>query len=334
MRQGDRCTPLWCHWYAKETEETYGDRLRHIMDEYPDDVFVVDFLAGSKRFDDHPYWYGGEDEFGCTWAKSAVGVGGQVQTHILDDWSQLDEYLDRQFPAPTSEERDRFSRLKAVRERSRDGYILGRLFRTFADRLFFLRGMENALVDLYTQPVRVQKLLETLTGFTIELIQGFAKHGADGVLLGDDWGLQDRLLIRPELWRETFKPWYARMFAAAHEAGLQVWFHSCGNVLELVDDFIEIGMDVLNPLQSRALDLVELARRHRGRTAFSGGIDTQFTLTRGSPREVREEVFRIAGTLQTDRGGYIGGPCTTIMPETPLENITALCRAFREWRSG
>ena len=87
-------------------------------------------------------------------------------------------------------------------------------------------------------------------------------------------------------------------------------------------------MDVLNPLQSRALDLRLLAERYKGRVAFSGGMDTQVVLPKGGPDGIRREVSRLVEILRSPQGGYIGGPCTTVMPETPLESIEAMCEAF------
>jgi uroporphyrinogen decarboxylase len=164
------------------------------------------------------------------------------------------------------------------------------------------------------------------------MIKGWKKAGVDAVFFGDDWGIQERLMINPKLWRELFKPWYKKFFEITHAEGLHVWFHSCGNVLDLVEDLIECQVDLLNPLQPQAMDLNNLAQKFRGRLSFHGGIDCQRTLPQGTPEAVRREVQERSRLLSTTVGGYVGGPSTTIMPETPLENIIAMCEAFQEYR--
>jgi uroporphyrinogen decarboxylase len=195
--------------------------------------------------------------------------------------------------------------------------------------MHFLRGMDSLFIDLYTNRDHLVRLAEGLAAFNLEMIKGWKNAGVDAVFFGDDWGFQDRLMINPKLWKELFKPWYKKFFQAVHDEDLQVWFHSCGNVLDIVKDLIECGVDVLNPLQPRAMDLNALAKRFRGKLSFHGGIDCQFTLPKCTPEEVALEVKKHSRLLNTERGGYIGGPSTTIMPETPLENIIAMCEAFR-----
>ncbi len=328
-RRGRGSIPLWCHWYAKETEKKYGLALEEIKQKYPDDIMIVDFLAGHEGFADHPYWYGGRDEFGCTWQVATDGVGAQIVEHPLTDWDMLDDFINHRLPSLENDSKDRFARAKVMRQQSPDRYIVGRHFRLFFERMHFLRGMDTLFVDFYTHRDDMLHLAEALAKFNLDMIKGWKNAGVDAVFFSDDWGFQDRLMINTRLWRELFEPWYKQFFQAAHDEGLQVWFHSCGNVLDIVEDLIECQLDLLNPLQPGAMNLDLLARKFRGRLSFHGGIDSHSTLSQGSPEDVTSEVNERSCLLNTPGGGYIGGPSATIMPETPLENIIAMCEAFR-----
>ncbi|HUV08190.1 MAG TPA: uroporphyrinogen decarboxylase family protein [Spirochaetia bacterium] len=256
-------------------------------------------------------------------------MSAQIKRHPLESWEMLREYLDDRLPSLSRDTRDRFLRAKALRKDHPGTYILGHNRRTFFERIHCLRGMERVFVDLYENRRQIMTLLEALASFNTELIRGWSEAGVDGVFLSDDWGSQNSLLISPEMWRELFKPWYAALARTAHEAGLQFWLHSCGNVSAIIGDLIECGVDVLHPIQPEAMDLTRLSKSFRGRLTFCGGISTQATLPFGSPAAIREEAHTLISLFNTDRGGYIGCPSNTIMPETPIENIVALCRSFR-----
>ena len=108
-----------------------------------------------------------------------------------------------------------------------------------------LRGFENAMTDLYTDEEGFAGLMDRIMDFECELMRIAARHGFHGIHFADDWGTQSGMMVSPALWRRLFKPRYARQFALAHELGLHNWYHCCGNFLEIMEDFCEIGVDVL-----------------------------------------------------------------------------------------
>jgi len=150
----------------------------------------------------------------------------------------------------------------------------------------------------------------------------------DGIFISDDWGGQETTLMNPDDWRRFYKPCYERMFDLIHRAGLHVWMHSCGNVTQIIPDLIEIGLNVLNPIQPQAMSVDELAEEFGGKLCFFGGVDVQGTLPHGTPQEVKKEVKHLIKTFGKYEGGYIGGTSHTILPDTPLRNIEALFEAF------
>ena len=210
----------------------------------------------------------------------------------------------------------------------RDRYCYGMIHLALFERLHALRGMAERLHRLLHEPTEVRRLLDAIAGYTRELIRAWGELGADAVFLTDDWGSQTALMISPAMWRDFFKAYYASLFAEAHRFGMDVIFHSCGNVTAIVEDLIEVGMDVLDPVQPGAMDVELLARRFGGRVSFCGAIDLQQLLAHGTPQEVRHTVRRLIDTLgRPFGGGFIVAPANVLTPEIPLENLMALFEA-------
>jgi uroporphyrinogen decarboxylase len=149
----------------------------------------------------------------------------------------------------------------------------------------------------------------------------------DVILFCDDMGGQDGLFISPPTYRKVIKPYHAELLSLVKShTRARVMFHSCGSVVPLLDDFIEIGMDILNPVQvaARGMDTAELKKRYGTRISFWGAIDTQSILPFGSPDDVRGEVRRRVVDL-AEGGGYIVAPVHVVQADVPAENVLALC---------
>ncbi|MDW7680354.1 MAG: uroporphyrinogen decarboxylase family protein, partial [bacterium] len=122
-----------------------------------------------------------------------------------------------------------------------------------------------------------------------------------------------------------------RMFERVRAGGAHVWMHLCGNITAILPDLIDIGLNVLNPVQPQAMDIRQLAREFGGQVCFNGGVDVQGTLVRGTPEDVRREVHELVEFFGKFNGGYIGGTSHSVMPETPLDNVIAMYAAFSEY---
>jgi uroporphyrinogen decarboxylase len=156
--------------------------------------------------------------------------------------------------------------------------------------------------------------------------------GIDGVLLGNDWGSQRDLLMSPATWRELLAPGAKREYDVIHEAGLDVWVHSCGNIRQIIPDLIEMGVDVLNPVQPECMDIFDLKDTFGDRMTFWGGISTQQTLPFGTEEEVEAETRRIAAYMNRD-GGYLLAAAQGIQADVPFENICRLIDTANEMES-
>lgn len=338
-RQGAGRCPVWINRLSLDIVLRYNDALADLFCQYPDDAVRVvpyDIFIGYQTPGRGPrvnpvealmrdaQW---EDEWGTRWAHAFGGVGATPIDCPLKDWSQLDGYLARRVPDPRAP--GRFDAAAAVLKMHGPArYCYGTIHLALFERLHALRGMANVFTDFYTNETEVRRLLDAIAAYTRELIRAWGELGADAVFLTDDWGSQRALMTSPAMWRGFFKAHYAAMFAEAHRLGMDVIFHSCGNVTAIVEDLVEVGMDVLDPIQPGAMDVDLLARRFGGRVSFCGAIDLQQLLAHGTPQEVRDAVRRLIDALgRPYGGGFIVAPANVLTPEIPLENLEALFAA-------
>jgi uroporphyrinogen decarboxylase len=311
------------------------DIIRFRLERSPDDVQEIEKLMEEAPTDFVTLWHapfkewrsvGGPearrvDEWGVTWHQN------NAVAHPLEaDWKLLDDYS---FPDPHKP--GRFDRVITEIEQNEERYTLGTVWYTLFERMWTLRGFENMLTDPYLNYDRFVFLREKLLDFDMEILKQWLEIGVDGIFFSDDWGWQSGLLMNPDDWRELYKPCYKKLFDMAHQGGAHVWMHSCGHVTEIIPDLIEIGLDVLNPVQPQAMKVNELGDRFGGELCFHGGVDVQGTLPRGTAEDVDSEVKHLIKTFGCFGGGYIGGTSHTILPDTPLENIRALFEAFERY---
>ena len=260
------------------------------------------------------------DEFGVVWTTNRIDRGVPVGPCLTGP--ELSGY---RFPDPTAEYR--FEHLEAWCRANSQHYTIvwiGDLW----ERAGFMCGLQRLLLYVATEPDFVQELLRRIADYilhTMDLI--LERFEFDGVALSDDYGTQQSLMINPAAWRRLVKPYLAEIFAKAKSAGRTTFLHSCGNVREVIPDLIELGLDVLHPIQPEAMDASELKRRYGDRLTFCGGLGTQNVLAKSTPGQVRDEVRRLKKTMGRG-GGYILEPGITIQADVPLENILAVIEAM------
>jgi uroporphyrinogen decarboxylase len=177
------------------------------------------------------------------------------------------------------------------------------------------------MMDFIENPDFVNELFNAIADYNIAQVQEALKYDIDGVYFGDDWGQQRGLQMGPRLWREFMRPELERMYAVVREAGKFVMIHSCGDVDELFDELVRIGLNCFNPFQPEVMDVWSLLPQYRGRLAFYGGLSTQRTLPFGSPQQVRDETRRLLALGA--EGGYIFAPAHDVEGDVPLENMLA-----------
>lgn len=196
---------------------------------------------------------------------------------------------------------------------------------------WYLRSMEALMIDMAGEDEKAVFLLDKMTELACLRAENYAQCGIDILHTGDDVGMQGAMMMDPDFWREWLKPRLERVIRSAKRAKPDIIFsyHSCGFIEPIIEDLIDVGVDVLNPVQPECMDFKAIHERYGDRLSFWGTIGTQTTMPFGSPDDVRHEVHKnleIAG----DKGGLLCTPTHLLEPEVPWENIEAYVEACRK----
>jgi uroporphyrinogen decarboxylase len=267
------------------------------------------------------------DEWGCVWKTTdADEVGGNCVDH---PYGSVDDAL--KAPLPDAELPARMVVIQKARDEHPREFIWAQHWLGPWETSRAMLGTEETLIALCTE----RSKLEVFFGRVFEhfqiLINKICTLDVDMVGIGDDWGTERSLLIDPDLWVKVFKPLYRPIFEEIRRAGKISLFHSCGCAAALYPHMIDLGVDVINPLQPGPVNIDAVGREYRGKVTFSGGIDTRRLLERGTPAEVEKEVIHVIETLGLPEGGLVVGHCTSVHSGTPVENIEAMFQAARTY---
>ncbi|MGA2512856.1 MAG: uroporphyrinogen decarboxylase family protein [Candidatus Limnocylindrales bacterium] len=269
------------------------------------------------------------DEWGIEWQRPAGGLYNEVAFNPLRELAS--EEVER-YVWPDLADPGRFAGLREEALRIRDsGCAVVALPGVAAfEQTLLLRGMDAFLMDMAADRDFAEALLGTVARLMLSGMVGMLREAGDlidVVVFADDLGSQDGLLISPAMYRALLKPLHAELIRTikAHSPA-KVFMHSDGNVFPVIEDLIEVGVDILNPVQVSAGDMgdtVRLKRRFGDRLSFCGAIDTRWALPRGTPEDVRREVRRRIADLGPG-GGYILASVHCLQPDVPVENVLAL----------
>ena len=317
--------PAISHAILPSAQYHYGDALREITDSVPED-FGWSLLPDIPRDKLPPMYKLGvnTDSFGTVWRVTEEGRCGIPIEFPLADYSKYDDYEWPDFSVGAPKYRLYSGHMTG---RSEDYYARGGWI-VYFEQLQQLRGFEPLLEELMFDTPQVRRLCDDMREFNLNYIDKWLAEDYQGLHFADDWGTQSNLMIPPRIWRAVFKPAYAAMFSKVKDAGLDVWFHSDGCIIEIIPDLIELGVDVLN-CQASVMDLDQLGREFAGKLAFRTDIDRQNLLPFAEPAEVRDYIVRLFDTLGTPDGGIIA--CGEISEDIPLANIRAMYDAFMEY---
>lgn len=289
--------------------------------------FGTDFLNVSAT--EMPGWrpgVEGQDEWGCVWAKLAGDkTMGQVVVHPLDDYAKLDGFAFPDYNVP-----QRFEKAAAQIAADRDEkFVLASVPLSFVHRLEYLRGHVEAWTDWHEHPEPFHRLMTKMADIAIDAIRRFAAIGADGIFSCDDWGLQDRPMVSPAVFREHFKPHFARVYAEARKLGLLCFLHSCGYIIDLLEDLLDAGLHVIQQDQQENMGVDNLARRFGGRLCFWCPVDIQKTMVFGSLDDVRAYARKLIDSFGRFNGGFIAAwySAPDAVQHRP-EAVRAMCEAF------
>ncbi|MGC9318197.1 MAG: uroporphyrinogen decarboxylase family protein [Armatimonadota bacterium] len=269
------------------------------------DTFGVGCRPAADWEPSHP----NEDEWGCVWHKppeeSGVRNMGQPKGHPLTSWELLDEIS---FPDPDDDHR--YAHIDEALQQAGDRYVLIGCGFTLFERMHYLRGFAELLADMHAAPEMVHELAERVLQYPVGVARNVGRRfrgRIHGMSMTDDWGTQQASIISIPMWREFFKARYRRLYDAIHEAGMHAWMHSCGHVNDVIEEWIDCGLDVINLQQPRNLGIEEIGRRYRGRICFLSLCDIQMTLPLGTEDDIRREAALLLEHWSTPDGGFILG---------------------------
>jgi uroporphyrinogen-III decarboxylase len=272
----------------------YAPILYFNKDKEESDIILIDvvqhFMGKDKNY----------SEYGFVWEREDKTMG-QPKEELIKSW---DDFSTLKFPDPLN--KDRFSEVKKTMELYPERYYIASLVLTGFTIMTFLRGFANTLEELYLEPEKTAMLADKIFGFEEGIIKQLKAYGFDGVAFYDDWGDQNNLLISPKLWRDFFKPRYKKQIELCHENGLDVYFHSCGNVYDIIPDFIEIGVDMLNISQPNLYDIAALGKNFGGKVCFVCPISYQTTSITGSREDIFNDAKLLIDSFGKHNGGFIG----------------------------
>ena len=258
---------------------------------------------------------GFRDSFGCEWKREHGGYVFVNPPLDVPDAGRIPQ-IDL---VPESD----IERIIQAREQKPGSFIFYQFTFTFGERLWSLRGMEQALMDYMLEPKFVHEALDILVEMHIKALDKILSLPIDAVSFGDDFGGQDGLIFGRDVFRKFFKPRYATMYEKVMAAGKIVGHHSCGDNTELMGDLIDIGLQVFHPLQPESMDISAIKREYGRDLTFRGGIGTQGGIVSGTCQQARSEV-RQAVKILSAGGGYLMETAKPLPEETPVENAIAV----------
>ena len=309
--------------HGKKLEELIR-RHRLIFSDFEEGERLI-FNNNDPLFTYHTYY---EDDWGCVWYNVKEGNLGQVVEHPLADYKDINKL---RIPDPLEQINWKQLRVKADEEKRKGLPVIGEpeSFSQvgFFDRLQFLRGLENLLVDFINEPPEFATLIEIVLDYNLKYIKKYLEIGVDVMWFHGDIGTQKGLLFSPAVFRKYLKPAYTEMYRTCRDAGAHVWYSSDGNLLEIVDDLIECGVTLHDP-QVRANSIDGIATAYRGKLCALVDVDEQM-LPFCNPEDIHLQIKEIVDKVSSPKGGLMIYAIPS--EDVPLENIEAVCTGWEKY---
>ena len=278
------------------------------------DLFKRESLPDSTVF----------DEYGIGHSKGSAAAFHMTRMHHPLKGADLNEILDYPYPSvPVNELTALTQRVKGLWSKGLASFAFMQM--TVWEASWYLRSMEELMIDMMMQDEKATVLLDKITEFAVLKASTYAKAGVEILSLGDDIGTQNSLMIDVGLWEIWLKPRLVKVIEAARKINpdILIFYHSCGYVIPFIDQLIEIGVDILNPVQPECMSFDEVYDQFGDRLSFWGTLGTQELLPYGTKEDVLKTTV---SRLQKcgEQGGLVIGPTHMVEPEVPWENLTAI----------
>jgi len=333
---GPEWIPCYCH-ISDASWSQLREELEEVLIRHP--KLFPNFKKGQRDYENRdfgPAHRANElytDAWGCTWCTKINGLEGQVVKSPLVDWSNLETYKP---PNPLVQgDRGLANWEKRTQEIEKDKKechltIGGLPHGFFFMRLYYLRGFENLMIDIANQAPQLSHLINMVAHHNMKIVNKYLSMGVDVISFGEDLGTQTSSIISPAAFHKWVAPTYQALMQPCRKAGCLVYLHSDGYIMDLMDEFVECGVNIINP-QDLCNGIDNLAREVKGRMCISLDIDRQKIVPYGTRKEIRELIEEEVKKIGSPQGGL--EMVCGIYPPTPPENIDALCSALEEFQT-
>lgn len=274
------------------------------------------------------------DEWGITWkiveyeTKNGTGKYTEISGNPLEDDESVENYIP---PDPAIESRYEPSK-KLIEEFGKEYPIMGVIVTTIFETAWALRGLDKLMIDFITNEELTEKILDIPFNYHLYAGKKLANLGVDIIWTGDDVGGQLGMLISPEMWRKYLKPRMAKLYYEMKSINpdLKIAYHSDGNIYPIIDELVEIGLDILNPVQPKCMDPYYLKKRYGKNLSIWGTIDIQETLPFGTPEKIENEVKNRIKNIGPG-GGFIISPTHNVQIDTSIDNFFVFWNAVEKY---
>lgn len=307
--------PVMAHFWVNPG--VFGERetqIRSILERYPSDIesaFIRIPSVYEAPDDDPSYRWSPQGSVPQSSSYDNAGCISDMETDLeplLDDFPSA-EYSGLVPDIPDSDGR----------------YRLACWWYFFFERFWSLRGIESALTDFYEYPDKVHELFGMLCRFYCRMLERvYEKWQPDGVFTSDDLGTQTSTFFSLSMFDEFFAPYYKRVIDKAHSLGMHFWLHSCGNIEAFLPRFIELGIDVIHPIQTYTMNERKVSSQFGDRITIWSGFDVQRVIPYGTPEDVRREVRRLTDAYARPEGRFMLTLGNAATPDTPPSSLESL----------
>ncbi len=272
------------------------------------------------------------DEYGIGHSKGSEYAFHMTRMHHPLAGAELNEILDYPYPTVPENELPRLTnQVHDLRSKGLASFAFMQM--TVWEASWYLRSMEELMMDMMTEDEKATALLDKITDFACSKAEVYAKAGVDILSLGDDIGTQSSIMLDVPMWEQWMKPRLSKVIDTARRINpdILIFYHSCGYVMPFIDQLIEVGVDILNPVQPECMSFDDVHDRFGNRISFWGTLGTQQLLPFGTKEEVYTTTI---SRLQKcgEKGGITIGPTHLVEPEVPWENLCAIIEAANNFR--
>ncbi len=306
--------PILVHFWISPDAFEQKEEVEVILNRYPVDVQMIALNIPSVY--DAP-----EDDPGYRWSykDAPEKIRALDSAGVIEDWDEELQPLLQDFPSPE------YPGLIPSVPESDGRYRLVYWWYFFFERFWSIRNMEEALMDFYLYPEAVHALFRKLTDFYKRMLTRAKEElNPDGIFTSDDLGTQTTTFFNPQIFDEFFMPYYKEIIDHIHSLDMHMWLHTCGNIEDLIPRFVELGVDVLHPIQKYTMDEASIAKAYGDKITIWAGFDVQRTIPFGTAEDVRKEVDFLFDTYVRPDGRFMFTLGNGATGDTPLDSLAAL----------